>query len=218
MSSHKIHLIRHGEVDNPEGILYGRLPGYALSENGRKMAELATQALLDSGVAVGHLYASPLLRAQQSARPIAEVFEREIKTEQRIIEPTNKFEGLKNHGPDSAFKQLRHLPKLWNPVLPSWGEPYARIARRVLAAMDDAWTLAQASDVAGDIVMVSHQAVIWAAHRRINGKPLMHNPASRRCDLSSITTFEKIDDVWREIAYVSPAAELINQANDVGAV
>ncbi|HEV3068841.1 MAG TPA: histidine phosphatase family protein, partial [Streptosporangiaceae bacterium] len=33
-----VHLLRHGEVDNPRGIIYGRLPGYHLSANGRLMA------------------------------------------------------------------------------------------------------------------------------------------------------------------------------------
>ena len=29
-----VHLVRHGEVDNPAGVLYGRLPGFHLSEDG----------------------------------------------------------------------------------------------------------------------------------------------------------------------------------------
>ncbi len=34
-----VHVLRHGEVFNPDGILYGRIPGYHLSELGVKMAE-----------------------------------------------------------------------------------------------------------------------------------------------------------------------------------
>ena len=34
-----IHVMRHGEVDNPDGILYGRLPGYGLTDLGIEMAE-----------------------------------------------------------------------------------------------------------------------------------------------------------------------------------
>ncbi|MBB4071786.1 histidine phosphatase family protein [Leucobacter sp. OH2974_COT-288] len=217
-TTRQIHLVRHGEVFNPDGVLYGRLPGFGLSENGHKMAALAAAELVDRGRLVGQLYASPLLRAQQSAAPLAQAFELPIHTEQRLLEPTNKFEGLRNHGPDSAFKQPQHWLKLWNPLLPSWGEPYARIARRITNFMDYAWSIAELDEVEGDIVMVSHQAVIWAAHRKIAGLPLVHNPARRRCDLSSITTFTRIDEQWQELGYSSPAAALIERSKDVGAV
>lgn len=40
-----VHVMRHGEVENPEGVLYGRLPGYHLSELGRKMAERVAEHL-----------------------------------------------------------------------------------------------------------------------------------------------------------------------------
>ena len=33
-----VHLVRHGEVANPRGVLYGRIPGFHLSEDGRLMA------------------------------------------------------------------------------------------------------------------------------------------------------------------------------------
>jgi broad specificity phosphatase PhoE len=43
-----VHLVRHGEVDNPTGVLYGRLPGYRLSELGRRMAELVAARVIES--------------------------------------------------------------------------------------------------------------------------------------------------------------------------
>lgn len=210
--------MRHGEVHNPSGVLYGRMPGFRLSERGHAMAQLAADHLAASGRKIGHLYASPLLRAQQSAEPISEMSGREILVESRIIEPTNKFEGQKKVGFTSALKDVRNWPKLWNPLLPSWGEPYARIARRVLAAMEDAWQAAENASDTGDIVFVTHQAVVWAAHRKINRLPLMHNPANRRCELSSITSFAVVDDAWQEVGYVSPAAGLLAEAQDNGAV
>lgn len=202
--------MRHGEVHNPDGVLYGRLPGFGLSELGDEMAAAAAQELAASDREVSRIIASPLERAQQSAAPIALAFNRSIETDERIIEPTNKFEGNVR----AAFKSPRYWYRYANPLRPSWGEPYRSIANRVRAAMDDAWE----STRDGDIVMVSHQAVIWAAHRDVNGEPLFHNPAKRRCELSSITSFERRGGRWYEVEYRSPAEGLMGDSVDVGAV
>lgn len=205
-----LHLVRHGEVHNPDGVLYGRLPGFGLSELGERMAEAAALELRGSDRAVGRLIASPLLRAQQSAAPIAMLLGLEIDTDERIIEPTNAFEGQDRRD----FRNPRYWYRFVNPFRPSWGEPYRQIARRVRAAMDDAWE----TRGTGDIVMVSHQAVIWAAHRDIGGEALFHNPATRRCELSSITSFERRSGRWHEVDYRTPAAGLMDESVDVGAV
>lgn len=210
MSDKLLHLVRHGEVHNPDGVLYGRLPEFGLSELGRRMAEAAALELRGSDRAVGRLIASPLLRAQQSAAPIGELLGLETQIDERLIEPTNKFEGQHR----SAFRNPRYWYRFVNPLRPSWGEPYRSIARRVRAAMDEAWE----AKGEGDIVMVSHQAVIWAAHRDIGGRPLFHNPAKRRCELSSITTFEQRGGRWYEVDYRTPAASLMADSIDVGAV
>lgn len=214
VTEQQIHLVRHGEVDNPDRVLYGRIPGFVLSERGHRMAQLAADALAREGRTYGRLMSSPLERAQQSARPIAEALALDVDIEPGIIEPTNWFEGMVNDGPDAAFKKPKHWHKFWNPFRPSWGEPYRSVADRVVDAMDRA----VASSPEGDIVMVSHQSPIWMAHRRITGKPLFHNPAKRRCDLSSITSFTKRDGQWVEVGYRSPAASLLATATDVGAV
>jgi len=204
--------VRHGEVHNPDHILYGRLDGYHLSELGHRMAAAAAESM--SGAPVTRLYASPLLRAQESAQPWAELFGLPIETEPRIIEPTNKFEG----GPNAFGAGLLLKPKYWpwivNPLRPSWGEPFADIARRVRAAMDDAW---QSAD-GGEVVMVSHQSPIWMATRSINNLRLPHHPGKRRCRLSSITSFERQGGVWREVDYQDPAQELLAASTDLGAV
>ena len=209
-----MHLVRHGEVHNPDLVLYGRIPGFRLSERGHAMAEAAALELAGSDRKVVALYASPLERAQQSARPIASALGLEIQTEERIIEPTNFFEGKVNSGPEAAFKKPRYWYKFWNPFLPSWGEPYRQVAARVREAMNDAWDAAQG----GDIVMVAHQSPIWMAHLDVAGKRLFHNPATRRCDLSSITTFERRGNRWFEVDYRNPAQSLMDDATDVGAV
>ncbi len=211
MTDKLLHLVRHGEVENPEGLLYGRLPGYRLSDLGQQMAVAAAQELAASDRAVARIIASPLQRAQESAKPISQAFNLPIETDERIIEPTNAFEGKVGK---QAFKNPLNWWRFINPFRPSWGEPYRSIAGRVREAMDDAWS----STRDGDIVMVSHQAVVWAAHRDINGEPLFHNPAKRRCELSSITTFENRGGRWFEVEYRTPAAALMQQSTDVGAV
>jgi broad specificity phosphatase PhoE len=62
-----IHLIRHGEVHNPQRILYGRLPRFRLTDTGRRQARAAGRYLNDS---IDALFSSPLLRARQTASEI----------------------------------------------------------------------------------------------------------------------------------------------------
>jgi broad specificity phosphatase PhoE len=214
VSDKLLHLVRHGEVHNPDRVLYGRLPGFRLSEPGHRMAEAAALELAGSDRVVARLLASPIERTRLSARPIASALGLEVSIEERIVEPANVFEGMVNSGSDSAFRQPRYWYRFVNPFRPSWGEPYRQIAARVREAMDEAWETTRD----GDIVMVSHQAPIWIAHLDVAGKPLFHNPATRRCELSSITSFEKRGERWFEVDYRTPAAGLVDDAVDVGAV
>jgi broad specificity phosphatase PhoE len=210
----QIHLVRHGEVFNPQGVLYGRLPGYGLSDLGRLMADAAAHDLVARSRPVGALVSSPLQRTQQSAEPIGAAFGLEPALDDRVIEPTNRFEGMRMHGRDSALRDVRNWSFLVNPWEPSWGEPFRSIATRMLHAMDDAWN----SIDGGDAVIVSHQLPIWMVHRRVAGKSLSHDPRRRRCALSSITTFERRGALFVEVGYRDPAAELAAHATDVGAV
>ena len=214
MVASQVHLVRHGEVFNPDRVLYGRLPNYRLSELGMKMAEAAALDLQMRGRPVRRLIASPLQRAQESAQPFAAVFSLPIDTDERIIEPTNHFEGKRMRGPGGALRNPRNWPYLVNPMRPSWGEPFQQVADRMLAAIDDAW----ASVDDGDVVLVSHQLPIWMVHRALAGERLAHDPRKRRCDLSSITTLERRGDRFVETGYANPAAPLQLNATDVGAV
>lgn len=210
----QIHLVRHGEVFNPQGVLYGRLPGYGLSDLGRRMAQAAADDFVARERPVRTLVSSPLQRTQQSAEPIAAAFELELQLDERVIEPENRFEGLKMHGRESALRDVRNWTFLVDPWEPSWGEPFRSISRRMLHAMHDAWD----ATASGDVVIVSHQLPIWMVHRRVAGKSLAHDPRRRRCALSSITSFELQGRRFVEIGYRDPAAGLGAQATDVGAV
>lgn len=219
MVATQLHLVRHGEVYNPNRVLYGRLPEYGLSDAGHQMAALAAADLASRGRTFSQLIASPLQRTQESAAPISKALNLPVNLDERVIEPTNAFEGKRMRGPESALKDPGNWKYLINPFKPSWGEPYQSIASRMREAMTDA----AVSVPDGDVVIVSHQLPIWMVHRDVSGKKLFHDPRSRRCTLSSITTLELIDPLkpelgFVEVGYVEPAAELTATALDVGAV
>jgi broad specificity phosphatase PhoE len=208
MPASRLHLVRHGEVYNPQHVLYGRLPDYRLSDAGQAMARAAAEHVKGLDRPIALLRCSPLQRTQESAAPFAELFGLTPTLEERIIEPTNVFEGMR------MSRALRNPVNWWHlrrPSLPSWGEPYRSVADRMLDAMNDAW---DAVGDAGDVVLVSHQAPIWITHLAVAGIRLQHDPRTRRCALSSVTSFERVGDVWREVDYAEPAASGI----DLGAV
>jgi broad specificity phosphatase PhoE len=213
MPANRIHLVRHGEVDNPNGVIYGRLPNFALTALGRQMAQASATELASSGAKITRLISSPLLRTLQSARPISEQLNLSVSTENLIIEPTNIFEG-KKVGLATVSANPAYLLKLYNPFQPSWGEPYKQIVKRMTEALRRAWD----ETASGEVVMVSHQLPIWALHLAAAGKQLWHDPRSRRCDLSSITSFEFKNDKLIEVDYRDPAKSLRTQAVDSGAV
>lgn len=206
--------MRHGEVFNPERVLYGRLPGFGLSPLGVKMAAAAAADLVDRGRPVVGLISSPLQRTLESAEPFAAAFNLPVTTDDRLIEPRNRFEGTRLSGPGGALRDPRHWPSLINPLRPSWGEPFRSIADRMLAAIDDAWR----SVDDGDVVLVSHQLPIWMVHRALAGQRLAHDPRRRRCELSSVTTLSWRGDGFVEVGYANPAGHLQVLATDVGAV
>ena len=93
MPAGRVHLVRHGEVFNPNRVLYGRLPGYGLSDDGRQMAEQAAAWIGGLERPLASLIVSPLQRAQESAQPFIDRFGLRATTDERVIEPTNVFEG-----------------------------------------------------------------------------------------------------------------------------
>ncbi|MBG6056699.1 broad specificity phosphatase PhoE [Cryobacterium sp. MP_M5] len=214
MAASQLHLVRHGEVFNPERVLYGRLPGFGLSDLGLAMAEAAAADLVERGRPVARIVSSPLQRTRESAAPIAAAFGLPVDIDPRLIEPANFFEGKRMRGPDGALRDPRNWRALVNPLRPSWGEPFQSITERMLAAIDDAYH----SVDGGDVVLVSHQLPIWMVHRALSGERLAHDPRKRRCGLSSITTLSWRGDGPVEVGYSNPAVDLQAGATDVGAV
>jgi broad specificity phosphatase PhoE len=194
-----VHLLRHGEVYNPGGILYGRLPGFHLSEDGRLMAKAATGFLAGRDVVL--LRSSPLDRARETAAPLAAQFGLEPEIDERLIEPTNVYEGTTFGVGSGALRHPVDWRYLYNPFRPSWGEPYKSIAARMLAAVADAARAARGHEV----VCVSHQLPIFTARRAVEGQHLWHDPRRRQCALASVTSFRYLGDTIASVSYAEPA-------------
>lgn len=200
MTTTVVHLVRHGEVFNPDGVLYGRLPGFTLSERGQQQALVVAEHLRANDVV--HVAASPLERAQQTAAPIADSHRIDLATDERLIEAGNAFEGEKVSVGDGALRDPRNWPRLRNPFTPSWGEPYLDIAHRMLAAVHRARQAATGHEA----VCVSHQLPIWTLRRFVEGRRLWHDPRRRQCGLASITSLEFQDEKLVGVRYSDPVS------------
>ncbi len=198
-----VHLLRHGEVHNPDGVLYGRRDGFHLSDLGRRMAEKVADVI--KGRDITHVRSSPLERAQETARPLATARGLEIVTDERVIESTNVFEGRRFAGGENALRDPRTWRHLWNPFKPSWGEPYHEVVRRMLAAVEDARVAAAGHEA----VVVSHQLPIWITRLHVEGRSFLHDPRKRQCTLCSLTSFHFVGDRITRVSYSEPAGDLI---------
>ena len=204
-----VHLLRHGEVHNPDKILYGRLAGYRLSELGHEMAQRAATALADRDITV--VTASPLERAQQTADPIAKVHGLTIGTDDDVIEADNVFEGQRVSVGDGVLRQPSAWRHLYNPLKPSWGEPYVVVANRMRQGV------ARARDAARghEAVIVSHQLPIWISRLDFEGRRFPHDPRRRQCSLASLTSLTFDDDELTAVLYTEPSADLLAKASKV---
>lgn len=199
-----VHVLRHGEVHNPEGVLYGRRPGFRLSALGVKMAERVAETLGDRDIV--HIRTSPLERAQETAAPLAAARGLTPVLDPRVLESTNKFEGINfAEGPMTLIKRPGLWRHLYNPFKPSWGEPYDEMAARMKAAVIEARDAATGHEA----VVVSHQLPIWTLRMHAERKPYVHDPRQRQCTLCSVTTLHFTDDLLTKVSYSEPAGDLI---------
>ena len=202
-----VHLLRHGEVHNPQGILYGRSEGYHLSERGRKMADRIADRI--GGRDITHMVSSPLERAQETAAPLAGVLGLSVDLDERVIESSNVFEGKPFNLRDSVLRQPQVWTKLWNPLRPSWGEPYKEMLARMWPAVLDARAAASGHEA----VVVSHQLPIWITRLKAEGRPFLHDPRKRHCTLCSLTSFTFEGEHLTSVGYSEPAGDLIPVAD-----
>jgi broad specificity phosphatase PhoE len=224
-----VHLVRHGEVENPDQVLYGRVAGYHLSAAGRTMAKAAADYLAGRGVSL--LRSSPLERAVQTAEPISAELGLQTEIDERLIEPWNYFEGMRFGVGDGALRHLRHWYALRNPFRPSWGEPYKDVAARMLAAIADAARTAgvvspggnprasaganpgrdREAQVVHEAVCVSHQLPIWVTRLSVEGRHLWHDPRRRQCALGSVTSVFFAGAQPTGVQYATPSGNVGGQ-------
>jgi broad specificity phosphatase PhoE len=204
MEPRVVHLVRHGQVHNPEGVLYGRTPGYGLSELGQRMAQRLGEHFADAPLV--RLVSSPLQRAQETMAPIAARHpDLEVHIDDRVIEAANVFEG-RSFG---KRNEILLRPSSWwsmrNPLRPSWGEAYTSIVARMRTALADAASHA----VGGEVLVVSHELPIWMARSWAEGRPLVHDPRRREARLASVTTFTYHGTHLVRVDYAEPCADLV---------
>lgn len=208
MAKTVVHLMRHGEVYNPEGVLYGRLPGYELSDLGHQMAKRVADWLAEQRFNITYLVASPLERAQQTAAPISANLGLEVNIDPRVIEAANRFEGKTFGVGDGALLRPSNWWLLRNPFKPSWGEPYKEIAQRMRLAISDARSAAEGSEA----LIVAHQLPIWTARLDVEKRSFVHDPRKRECSLASLTSITFEDDEIVQLEYREPAGDLIPES------
>lgn len=216
MQATTIHFVRHGEVHNPDHILYERLPGFHLSDRGRRMAEATARYLAASPQTntAAAIYSSPLDRTRETAQAILTALNEtrmarneeplELVTDQRIIEAGNNFRGTRiGHGEGALWRNgnWRLVTNLWKP---SWGESYRQIAARVGAFAQE-----KVREHAGQqIIVVSHESPIWSYRHLLETGHPEHNMLLRHTALASVTsiTYDSQTGNVMSITYVDPAA------------
>ena len=202
MSTTIVHLVRHGEVHNPAQILYGRLPNFHLSSRGASQAAATASAFADHDVT--YLAASPLTRAQETARPFVEVTGLPVETDEDLIESWNTYEGLRTKGWRSELIKPKHWLQMRRPAEPSWGEPYPESLARMMDAVERARLAAEGHEA----ILVSHQLPIVTVQRSVRELPLPHAPWRRECDLASVSSLVFRDGEIAGIYYSTPAREI----------
>lgn len=199
-----VRLMRHGEVENPHKILYGRLPDYHLSDLGREMAEVVAEHLADRDLSL--VVHSPLERTAETAAPTLERHGLTAVVDPRVIEAGNKFEGRRFR------KRLLLDPRRWwwvrDPTVPTWGESYHAISKRMMAAIEDARDNARGREA----LIVSHQLPIWTIRSALESRRLWHDPRRRQCNLASLTSVTFVGDEVVDVTYTEPAAHLYARA------
>lgn len=152
----RLLLIRHGQSQgNAEGRFGGHLPT-PLSALGRRQAEATARALATEGVTA--IYASDLLRAVQTAEPLARLLHLEINTNAAFRERSvgvmegKTFDEAAAAHPEEYAALLR---RDFDHRMPE-GESYRQLLDRSTAALDSILT----RHAGGTVALFSHTGTI----------------------------------------------------------
>jgi broad specificity phosphatase PhoE len=158
-----IYLVRHGEVNNPDGIIYGRLSNFGLTQNGKNQSEKTAEFLADKHIDA--IYSSPLKRTKQTAEILQKKLDiPEIYYSDQILEVRTSYEG----GKFSKLDKLQSEVYL-KPLDPS-DETLEQIAQRMMIFLHGVINKNEGKHV----VIVTHGDPIMALKAKIKhgNKPI----------------------------------------------
>lgn len=194
-----VHLVRHGEVENPHNTVYADLPGFNLSARGRRQAAWAGNTLASHPIRA--VYTSPLDRAVETASEIADRHNLACT----VVPDLSEWE-LMNRWRGLPWPELdRYRPGeldtyLTSPLRMDFSpetveELAARVGGTVLALAE--------SHPDHEIVIVCHQDPIQSARLMLTGRSLalLHEAKPRHCELISLVPGAP----WKEIGRRRPA-------------
>lgn len=194
----RIHLVRHGEVHNPDHLVYADLPGFGLSERGRRQAAATAAHLASHPVAM--VVSSPLQRAIETAGFIAARHGIGIVVDERLTEwklargwAGLRWEDVERERPGQLIAYLDDPSDL-----PFSEESLAQLGSRVADASAE-----MAGRADGDVVVVSHQDPIHAGVRFLTGTGLGDFNDAKPAH-ATVVTLEPADGGWTEVARFEP--------------
>ncbi len=196
-----VFLVRHGEVENPDRVVYSDMPGFGLSSRGREEAAAAAEYL--AGQSVAAIYASPLERAQETAAFISERCGVPVTTRDDLTEwlAARRWKGVTWEDLPTAFPGELEAYLEHPADLPFAEESIAELGARIVSAVYEV----TAAHTGENVVVVSHQDPIQAGRLVLRGLPLagLHLNRPGHCDVLTLET----GDPWLEVGHWVPDIE-----------
>jgi len=187
-----VHLVRHGEVENPERIVYAGLPGFPLTERGRTQAQESADYL--SSRLITRVWSSPLDRTMETAAPIAAGHGLDVSLDPAFAEwgLSDRWAGM--HWEDIPdVERAAYFETPWR--LPFSPESLSEMGQRMAQAIERAAEASQA-----EVVIVSHMDPIQAARLALLGLSKEHFVVDRPSHAEVIT----LAPSWREVQRWQP--------------
>ena len=192
-----LHLVRHGEVENPDHVVYADLPGFSLSEAGRAQARAAAEHL--APLRPDAIVSSPLDRARETAVSIATLLGLEVAIDDRLTEwsLSSRWRGVRwEELPERFPGELEAY--LATPLdLPFAPESVADVSERMAAVVDGLDATPHRC-----VALVSHQDPVQALRMLLRGD-LGSFPVAKPGH-ASVSSFERVPGGWRETGYWEP--------------
>lgn len=152
--------MRHCDVENPDGLIYGRLKGFGLSSLGRAQADRTADFL--RAVPLDAVYVSPMLRARQTARAIARLHPEVTERVSLLLnEVRTSYQGLLAKDVSPSVNMFDHPRDPLDETMADVFRRMNRLVRRVIVL-----------HAGSNIVCVSHAAPIAIVRAGLEGRPL----------------------------------------------